>query len=183
MADSGQIDISEVFRRVQHEMLARLTTVRLFEHPTTNGTASELQWLDLLATYLPKRYRASPAFIINAQGQRSRQIDIAIYDQLNSPPIFPHAAGVHIPIECVYAVFEVKSNMNPKTLRDAGEKAGSVRALAGPRAGKILAGILSTRAHWGSRALSCQPRPRPRPAQYPAPRHGLRARAHGFRNR
>ncbi len=146
--DSGQLDLAEVFRRVQAEMLSQLALGRLFEHATTLGSATEHHWLDLFQHYLPQRFRASPAFIINARGRRSRQIDLAIYDNFASPLLFPHAAGVHVPIEAVYAVFEVKPAISRHLLRYAGEKAASVRALAAPSRRKILAGLLATRSIW-----------------------------------
>src|SRR5580658_7384502 len=58
--DSGQIDLSEVFHRVQQEMLAQLAVGRLFEHASAAGAATEHHWLELFDRYLPKRYRASP---------------------------------------------------------------------------------------------------------------------------
>jgi hypothetical protein len=128
--DSGQLDLSEVFRRVQHEMLAHLAVGRLFEHASTAGAATEHHWLEMFDRYLPKAYRAAPAFIIDSTGRRSRQIDIAIFDQLHSPLLFPHASGVHVPAESVYAVFEVKPTFSRQWLRDAADKAASVRALA-----------------------------------------------------
>jgi hypothetical protein len=152
--DSGQIDLADVFRRVQQEMLAQLSVGRLFEHASTAGAATEHHWLQLFDRYLPKRYRAAPAFVIDSTGHRSRQIDIAIFDNLYTPPLFPHSAGLHLPAESVYAVFEVKPTFSRQWLRDAAEKAASVRSLRrtsvsviGRNAVKpppILAGLLAT---------------------------------------
>jgi hypothetical protein len=147
--DSGHLDLADVFRRVQLKMLADLSLSGLFEHPSANGTATEQIWLELFAQFLPTRYRAAPAFIINAVGNRSRQIDIAIYDNLASPPLFPHGAGIHIPIESVYAVFEVKPTISKQWLEDAAAKAVSVRELQSTNR-KILAGLLGTTSVWKS---------------------------------
>jgi hypothetical protein len=57
--DSCKIDLTEVFRRVQHEMLAQLAVGRFFEHPSA-GPASEHHWLALFDRYLPKCYQATP---------------------------------------------------------------------------------------------------------------------------
>jgi hypothetical protein len=160
--DSARLDLAEVFRRVQRQMLADLAVGRLFEHASSAGAASEQHWLELFRLYLPHRYRSAPAFVIDAEGRRSRQIDIAIFDNLYSPPLFPHGAGLHVPAESVYAVFEVKPTFSRQWLRDAAEKAASVRALrrtpvpviAGGRRRKalapspILAGLLATSAVW-----------------------------------
>jgi hypothetical protein len=88
--DSGQINLTEVFHRVQQEMLAQLAVGRLFEHASAAGAATENHWLELFDRYLPKRYRASP-LVIDSEGSRSRQVDIAIFDNLYSPLLFPHA--------------------------------------------------------------------------------------------
>ncbi len=157
-ADSGHIDLAEIFRRVQSEMLAHLSVGALFEHPSAMGHATERHWLDLFDRYLPKRYRSAPAFVIDADGRRSRQIDIAIFDNLYSPPLFPHPSGLHLPAESVYAVFEVKPTFSRQWLRDAAEKAASVRALRRTsvsvigrdrvQPSPILAGLLATTSVW-----------------------------------
>jgi len=156
--DSGQIDLAEVFRRVQQEMLAQLSVGALFEHPSAAGHATEHHWLQLFDRYLPKRYRAAPAFVIDSTGRRSRQIDIAIFDNLYTPPLFPHASGIHLPAESVYAVFEVKPTFSRQWLRDASEKAASVRALRRTSVSvigreathpqPIIAGLLATTSVW-----------------------------------
>jgi hypothetical protein len=148
--DSARLDLSEVFRRVQHEMLAHLSVGRLFEHASTAGAATEHHWLEMFHRYLPTAYRAAPAFVIDSTGRRSRQIDIAIFDQLHSPQLFPHASGVHVPAESVYAVFEVKPTFSRQWLRDAADKAASVRALRRNtrRPQPILAGLLAAGSVW-----------------------------------
>ncbi len=156
--DSGQIDLGEIFRRVQQEMLAQLSVGRLFEHASTAGAATEHHWLQLFDRYLPKRYRAAPAFVIDAAGHRSRQIDIAIFDNLYTPPLFPHSSGLHLPAESVYAVFEVKPTFSRQWLRDAAEKAASVRRLhrtsvsvigrSATSPPPIIAGLLATTSVW-----------------------------------
>jgi hypothetical protein len=162
--DSGRLDLAEVFYSVQEEMLAQLAVGGFFEHPSAAGTATEQHWLELFNRYLPQRYRATPAFVIDSEGRRSRQIDIAIFDNLYSPLLFPHKSGMHIPAESVYAVFEVKPTFSRQWIRDAGEKAASVRALrrtsvrvmSGNRLRApihlkpILAGLLATGEIWGN---------------------------------
>ena len=132
-------------------MLAQLAVGRLFEHASTAGAASEHLWLEMFDRYLPKSYRAAPAFIIDSTGRRSRQIDIAIFDQLHSPLLFPHASGVHVPAESVYAVFEVKPTFSRQWLRDAADKAdfrnrASDRTTRRPK--PILAGLLAATSVW-----------------------------------
>lgn len=160
---SGRVSLRDLFLHMQTEMLAHLSAGQLFEQPTACGAVTEQHWLDFFARYLPERYRASSAFVVDSRGRRSRQIDIAIYDRFYSPLLLPHPSGLHIPAESVYAVFEVKQDLNSRLIHDAARKAASVRALrrtsvrvpGGPARPKkphpILAGILALRATWHRR--------------------------------
>ena len=109
MRDSGELDLVEVFGRAREEMLAQLNMGSLIEHGPTAGAVTERHWIGLLERYLPKRYRAASAFVFDSKGKRSRQIDVAIYDNFYSPTLFPQKGAVHVPAESVYAVFEVKA--------------------------------------------------------------------------
>jgi hypothetical protein len=167
LPDSGQLDLSDVFLKVQQEMLAQMAVGGLFEHPSAAGTATERHWIELFNRYLPQRYRSAPAFVIDSKGRRSRQIDIAIFDNLYAPLLFPHSSGLHIAAESVYAVFEVKPTISRQLIRNAGEKAASVRALyrtsvpviaGGTRRSAIplspiLGGILATGCGWDPEAF------------------------------
>jgi hypothetical protein len=141
----------------------RLATVRdTFAHAPTKGNASEKVWLDLLQTYLPKRYRVETAHVVDSEGAFSDQIDVVVFDQQYSPFIFRYEEHIIIPAESVYAVFEAKQTINAKLVAYAGEKAATVRRLRRtsipiPHAGgtyepkpltHILAGVLSFESDW-----------------------------------
>ncbi len=142
--ETGVVDLPDIFRRVQAEMVAHLSSSRAFEHKSTKGAASEQDWLGLLRAYLPKRYQAQPAFVLNAEGRSSKQIDIAIFDALGSSPLYPHKSGVYVPVESVYAVVEVKTKLTATELMDAGEKIASVRCLRQMSARPILGVVCAT---------------------------------------
>lgn len=61
--DSGKIDLAEVFRRVQTEMMAHLSVSNLHEHGITQGAALEQDWMQLFELCLPERCRCSPVFV------------------------------------------------------------------------------------------------------------------------
>ena len=66
----------------------RLATARrTFGHSVTKGDASEHVWLELLKKYLPMRYRAEKAHVVDSNGLFSDQIDIVVFDQQYSPLI------------------------------------------------------------------------------------------------
>lgn len=111
-------------------MRAELSEVRtVHRHPTAKGDGTELHWLTMLQRRLPARYRAERAFVIDADGNRSQQIDIVIHDRQFCPVLLDTAGGVHIPAESVYAVLEVKQDLTKGEIEYAGEKIGSVRRL------------------------------------------------------
>lgn len=100
-----------------------------FAHPGTKGDASEAVWLQLLSTYLPQRYRADKAFVVDSKGVFSEQIDVVIYDRQYSPFIFQYEGQTVIPAESVYAVFEAKQTINAQHVAYARQKVATVRAL------------------------------------------------------
>jgi hypothetical protein len=67
--------------------------------------------------------------VIDADGNRSQQIDIVIHDRQFCPVLLDTAGGIHIPAESVYAVLEVKQDLTKQQLEYAGEKIASVRKL------------------------------------------------------
>lgn len=148
-----------VHDKVQAELeLAR----RALAHPTTKGDASEDVWLHLFNTYLPRRYRAAKAHVADSNNNFSLQLDVVIYDELYTPPVFAMGAVTIIPAESVYAVFEAKQTANADNLRQAHEKAASVRRLdrtsspiinggilsPGRKPQPILAGLLTLESDW-----------------------------------
>ena len=94
----------------------RLATVRKsFAHPGTKGDASESVWIELLETYLPRRYQAATAHIVDSLGAFSQQIDVVIFDRQYSPFIFKYQGQTIIPAESAYAVFEAKQTTTPRS--------------------------------------------------------------------
>ena len=122
--------LPRVLAGLHDDIQNRLETVRKsFGHPGTKGDGSENVWLDLLETYLPKRYQAAKAHVVDSQGKFSQQIDVVVFDRQYSPFIFNYQGQTIIPAESVYAVFEAKQAVNAEQVRYARNKVASVRAL------------------------------------------------------
>lgn len=117
------------FLHLQETLEHRLRGDRLIHHEGEKGSASEEGWRQMLDDYLPKRYCVAKAFVIDSLGQESQQLDLVIHDRQFSPFWFNQDKALYIPAESVYAVFEVKQGLDKSTVRDAGEKAASVRNL------------------------------------------------------
>lgn len=130
MTRNKKVNIKEIFSGLQDQMEAKLTlNKKILVHPVSKGDVNELEWTDLLASYLPKRYCVSKAHVIDHEGSVSDQIDVVIYDQHYSPFILKQNGAVYIPAESVYAVIEVKPKIDSTTLDYASQKALSVRKL------------------------------------------------------
>jgi hypothetical protein len=78
---------------------------------------------------LPGRYRVGPVFVVDSMGGQSEQIDLAIVDRHFSPLFWEWGGHQYVPAESVYAVYEIKPELNRVYLRYAGKKIHSVRAL------------------------------------------------------
>lgn len=163
MTKKGPATLSDLFSALNSDITFRLETARAaIKHSTSKGDASENIWLDLFNQYLPERYRATKGFVVDSKGQPSEQIDVIIHDRQYTPFLFRFEGSFYVPAEAVYAVFEVKQELNKKYIKEAKAKAASVRKLwrtsakityAGgqyksnmPKA--IVSGILALTAKW-----------------------------------
>ncbi len=161
--DNAPNRLNEVYIGLQSQLWAGLTSSRsVIAHPGAIGAGTEANWLNMLQRHLPHRYQAETAFIVDAQGQQSEQIDIVIYDRQYTPELYNQDAQKVIPAEGVYATLEVKQTLDKGNVEYAGGKVSSVRQLnrtsaqiihAGgehePRPlTPILGGILATESGW-----------------------------------
>ncbi len=131
-------------------------------HSGSKGKASEGVWNNLFNKYLPSRYKANQAHVVDSKGKSSHQIDVVIYDRQYSPFILDYQEVKIVPAESVYAVFEVKQSANLKHIKYAQDKVRSVRKLHRtsmpiPHAGgeypakpliPIYGGLLASKSGW-----------------------------------
>lgn len=123
--------LEQLLAGLHDDIQQKLETVRKsFGHPGTKGDASEAVWLELLQTYLPRRYQAATAHIVDSKGAFSEQIDVVVFDRQYSPFIFHYQGETIIPAESVYAVFEAKQAINADHVAYAKKKVASVRRLS-----------------------------------------------------
>jgi len=157
------MSLREVYRQVQLQMAANLTASNVaITHSGEKGSATEADWLSWFKTYLPKRYQADKAIVVDSKDRISDQIDAIIYDAQYSHLVFSHNNVKYIPAESVYCIFEIKQNLTKQYLDYAGKKARSVRLLHRtstpiPHAGGVFdakephfipAGVLTLNSSW-----------------------------------
>lgn len=155
--------LAQLLAGLHDDIEQRLATARkTFGHAPSKGDASEAVWRDLFTTYLPQRYQAASAHVVDSEGNFSDQIDVVVFDRQYSPFIFTFEGQKIIPAESVYATFEAKQTLNADVVRYAGEKCASVRklhrtSLPIPHAGgvydakppmPILGGVLTFESDW-----------------------------------
>lgn len=159
---SEKIKLTELFAALQSDMISKANFSTVLNHPTDKGDNSEENWIRWFNDYLPQRYKAAKATIIDSKGCISDQIDLVLYDAQYSYLAFNENGTLYIPAESVYAIFEIKQELNKEYMEYAGKKAESVRRLYRtsaeiPYAGgkyppkplhRILSGVLTTRSGW-----------------------------------
>lgn len=117
----SKINLKGLFSGLQSQMMAQLNTNREFiNHPGSKGDSLEDTWIEWLRKYLPSRYCVDKAIVIDSTGQLSDQMDLVVYDQQYTPFVL-NQNGIHyVPAEGVYAVFEVKPDLNGSVSTTAG---------------------------------------------------------------
>ena len=138
-------------------------SVQSVPHDPTMGAVNEAHFIDLLQRYLPDRYSVDSGIVIDSKGNTSDQIDVVIYDQIYTPTLLDQHNHHFIPAEAVYAIFEVKPEIDKGKLEYAANKAYSVRKLTrtiGPvrsitgsiiepeKHPEIISGIVASRINW-----------------------------------
>lgn len=84
-------------------------------HGTTIGTEREDTWQELFEMIIPRKFVVEHSvFIIDSGKGVSREVDLAIIDEMYTPYIFRYGRIKFIPIEAVAVVVECKSNISDK---------------------------------------------------------------------
>jgi hypothetical protein len=127
---NSEIDLRKLLLHHEHELMCGLEGAReLFDHPTAKGDLGEGAWRSVLESFLPSRYQVSNAFVLDARGRKSEQIDLVIHDRHFCPLLFEEHDQRYIPAESVFAVFEVRPKLDRGVIGYAAKKAKSVRDL------------------------------------------------------
>lgn len=155
--------LQTLMRAKQGVLLAGVGLVDSVGHPTTKGDITEAQWAGVLGEFLPSRYEVSQrSHLVDCNGRESENIDIIIHDGHYCPLLFEADNRRFIPAEGVYAIFEVKQNLNKAHVKTAGKSAKTMRRMKRTNAEIVhaggvtkpktpfrqLAGILTTNSDW-----------------------------------
>jgi hypothetical protein len=121
----------------QAKMLLDYKQTRDLKHPRDLGNARENILRNFLrdSGSLPKRYAVSDrsARVVSTSGHISNEIDIALYDPMDSVTLMKRQGVYEVhPIESVYGVIQVKSNLTKAELRSGLDNLASFKKLDRP---------------------------------------------------
>ncbi len=147
------MDIDKVFNEVTERMRADFNRAgSALSHAGMKGSSAEETLRTFLREYLPRSLDVSSGILVDAEGRTSRQLDVIIFDAAKTPVLHRSGEDRVVPVECAYAVIEVKSKLNAKELDSAFKNMLSVRALNKTayyvRGGPILSGVTVYEHEW-----------------------------------
>lgn len=126
----GKKYLQDAFRLQQQLLCTKLAlSSQTITHSGVMGEVSEDYFIEILRQYLPHRYAVDTGIVLDSSGATSDQIDVIIFDNQYTPTLLDQQDHRFIPAEAVYAVFEVKQEINKDTIGYAGDKVESVRKL------------------------------------------------------
>lgn len=110
-----QIRRNEFFRLKAKELLNSIEQVHAFikKHNLSRGLIAESVLRDFLRSILPEIAKVSQGFV-EWNGILSHQCDIIIYDRVHYAPLYSYGDIEIVPSNAVYAVIEVKTNIDAK---------------------------------------------------------------------
>lgn len=121
--------INKVLESLNEEVLRKLELSKIINHPAESGRSREQIITQYLEHILPKSVKLGTGFVIDAQGNTSKQIDVLVYQDEYHPVITVGNVNYYM-VESVVAVIEVKASISDKkTLRQALENIKSVKNL------------------------------------------------------
>ena len=130
----SECDNTTAYRRVlssaQNKLNAAINQIRRsIPHSGEIGTLIEQQFRSQLEEVLPEKIGVSQGFVVDSISRVSRQMDIILYDKLNTPHVFASDGAQMFPVEATYACGEIKTDLNSSELEDSFKKCLSYKKL------------------------------------------------------
>lgn len=107
---------------------ARLRAAQaIVSHTGTRGALAENLLRELIREFLPQRWAVGTGFIMAADGGRTNQVDVLVYDQLANSPVYRDGDLVILSPNTVAVAIEVKSNLDAEQVPLAYSNLASVK--------------------------------------------------------
>ena len=102
-------NIKDNYKYLEKSIVNQLN-LKVDNHYLTAGHNSEKIWLNLFRQIIPMKFAIKQGvFLIDSQGEVSKEVDIAVFDEQYTPYIFNYGNIHFIPIEAVAIVVQCKS--------------------------------------------------------------------------
>jgi len=146
------MDLEKVFEHMSNIMQSEWEMAKSsVSHSGLKGSALENTFREFLQKYFTKNLQISSGIVIDGSGNESKQLDVIIHDSLKTPLMFDENEIRVIPIECVYAVIEIKANIDSsQTVDDIFENMKSVKDLEKKSFIKPAGGIREVALQYGA---------------------------------
>jgi hypothetical protein len=132
MLDSPNIPVNlkDLFSNISTRMRADFESARTaLSHAGLKGTAFEGIVKGFFRLYLPDRLGIATGQLVDSTGAVSKQLDVIIFDKWKTPILYDNNGVQVIPVECVYAVVEVKARLDAQQLPSIHANMLSVKGL------------------------------------------------------
>ena len=123
--------IADYMNDVAKEMRRQSEAIRrdFAMHRGAAGDRREDLVTNFLENHLPKRFGVRCGFAISSDGWASQQADVLVVDKDNNAPLHPNSSHELWPVEAVYALVEVKTQLPPSELKDSVDKCRRIKRL------------------------------------------------------
>ena len=144
------MNIKEIFDEVSIQMRSDfIKAQKSLSHAGLKGGANEETVRSFLRQYLPRTLDVTTGMLVDSEGNQSRQLDIIVSDSAKTPIFYESGETRVIPIECAYAVIEVKALLDKAELEKSYQNMQSVKALVKAAYFNEKGAIASTHALYG----------------------------------
>ena len=121
---------TNVLRAAQRKLDASIRQIRAsIPHPGEMGMLVEREFRSQLEEVLPEKIGVSHGFVVDSAGGVSKQMDIVLYDRMNTPRILASDGAQMFPVETTYACGEIKTKLDSPGLKDSFDKCLSYKTL------------------------------------------------------
>lgn len=104
--------IVENYEGIERSLVHQLR-LQVPQHGPTTGSYRENVWRSLFRMIIPKKYQIEQGvFIIDSKGNISKEVDLAVFDEMYTPYLFNYGEIKFIPIEAVSVVIQCKSKIS-----------------------------------------------------------------------
>lgn len=125
------------------------------KHRGETGRRREDDVREFLRSFLPQRLGVGTGEIAASDGSVSPQVDLIVYDALETPLLDQSESSMVVPVEGVFGVIEVSSRLDITKLREDVGKIREVKALQKRAYGQSADDIVNTYAPHGTPREVC----------------------------